>query len=253
MLPKSAEVTTERISFRQRLNRWLRRILLGLATLFLSYFLIVLVGLLPTNDDFQPSVDGIEIFVSSSAIHADLVLPIKTDIVNWRDHFSAECFRGNTDSATHVSIGWGDRGFFLETETWEDFRWSTAAKALFWPTGTCMHVEMTRAPWLDDDAMGVKISGAQYRQLVEYILSSFGTNKRGEKTRITGEAYNTKDVFFDAKGKYHCLNTCNSWAGTGMRSVGVRMPWITPLPKTAFLYLPERTENTVGEVRETVE
>ena len=231
-----SEVSTDHP--RSALRRWLRRIARTFGALILLYLLIVLFGLIPVNNGFEPPEDGIEIFVRSTAVHADLVFPISSETIDWRGQFSEDCFRGKTDFATHISIGWGDKGFFLETETWADFRLSTAAKALFWPSNCCLHVEMTRSPEHDKDARSVRISAHQYVQLVNYVLSSFETDAQGNFMQIPGEAYRRNDAFFDAKGTYHCLNTCNSWAGAGMRKVGIRTPWLSPLPKTMFLYLP---------------
>ena len=63
---------------------------------------------IPVNNDFEPMPDGVEIFFTSSAIHADIVMPIETAI-DWRDHFPAECFVGDVRGATHVTVGLGDR------------------------------------------------------------------------------------------------------------------------------------------------
>ena len=118
--------------------RWFRRICKSLLVLFFVYLLVLLVGLIPVNNDFEPTNDGITVYVVSNAVHAEVIVPKTTDVVDWADRFSQVGFRGPVEDKTHVAFGWGDRGFFLETPTWDDFKVSVAAKALFVPSGSCM-------------------------------------------------------------------------------------------------------------------
>ena len=203
------------------------------------YFLVVVVGLIPVNNEFAPTPDGIEIFLVSSAIHADIVLPLKTDTINWRADFSAECFSGDTSEATHVAVGWGDKEFFVATRRWSDLRASIVAKALFFPSETCLHVTLTRADTLPDDARTVTISTQQYTDLVQFINSTFQHDENGAKIQVPNTSYTPNDAFFEAQGSYHCLNTCNVWVGRVAQSAGIRAGWLTPMPKTVFLYVPD--------------
>ena len=202
---------------------------------------VVLIGLIPVNNGFQPSPGGVEVWLTSSPIHADVMLPIETSAIDWREEFPADCFAGETSQATHVAIGWGDRGFFIHTPTWADLRFSTAAKALLWPSETCLHVSLTRAEYFGDDARSVFISEAEYERLVDYVRASFQRRADGSVHQIDDAAYSSNDAFFRARGRYHCLNTCNSWVGRGLQAAGVRTGWLTPLPKTLFWYLPSGT------------
>lgn len=224
---------------RQRCVTGLRRFVRAILFAIALYLLIVLVGLIPVNNDFEPTPGGVEILLVSNPVHADLVLPINTNTINWREYFAADCFSGDTSAATHVAIGWGDKGFFVETPTWADLRVSIAAKALFWPSDTCMHVSLTKAEFLRDGSRSVTISASQYEQLVEYIKASFQQEADGSIIPIRNAAYGSNDAFFQAHGTYHCINTCNCWTGRAMQSAGIRSGWLTPLPKTVFLYLPE--------------
>ena len=224
-------------AFRKRCLRVLRRCL-RIGLLFIAgYFSCVLIGLIPVNNDFKPTPDGIEIFFISSAVHADIIVPIDTETINWREHFLDDCFSGVTSSATHVAIGWGDKGFFIDTPTWSDVRTSTVVHALLWPSESCMHVSMARVEMFPEGTKTVKISVAKYEQLVKYINSSFRHDDEGWKLPIRKVAYGETDAFFEARGTYHGFNTCNCWVGNSMQSAGIRTAWFTPMPKTMFLYL----------------
>lgn len=214
--------------------RCLKRATQFFAALIALYLIIALVGLIPVNNDYKPPSDGVEMFVVSNPVHADVVLPIETDVVNWRDHFPADHFRGDTSGATHIAIGWGDQGFYIETPTWADLRISTATNALFWQSETCLHVTYTRADYLGKDARSVSISADQYERLVRYIDATLE-----KRTPIPNAAYGSSDAFYEAEGNYHCFNTCNNWVGDGLEAAGVRTGWFTPLPKSVFMYLPK--------------
>ncbi len=223
-----------------RLKKLFRRIVRVGSGVLLAFAIIILIGLIPMNNAFQESPDGIEIFVTSNPVHAEIVMPIESDIINWRDQFSPDCFPDDTNHATHVAIGWGDRGFFLKTPTWAELKVSVAANALFLPSDTCLHVTMKSSVTPSENTRAVRISEQQYELLVEYMKAAFRRDETGKVLQVTGEHYSWNDAFFEAHGTYHFLNTCNSWVGRALQKTGVRVGWLTPLPKTVFWYLPSR-------------
>ena len=219
-----------------RFTRWIKWLAKWLIRLVMVYVIIVLVGLIPINNDFIPAEDGIQIYVVSNEVHADIIVPIQTETIDWSEEFNGATFAGDVSGMTHVAIGWGDKGFFLETETWDDFKLSVAANALLLPSESCVHVSFTN-PEYHRDAATVSVSQAQYQSLVEFIKRTFSKTADGEPIQIPGYAYSSTDAFFEAKGRYHLLNTCNSWVGRGLKTSGVRVPWLSPMPKTPMLYI----------------
>ena len=226
-----------RIPIRRKLFLWLKRILKWSLIALVTYATILLVGLIPVNNDFVASNEsGVRIYVVSNAVHADIIVPASNTVVDWPGRFSNTEFRDDIQNESHVAFGWGDRGFFLETKTWDDFKLSTAANALLVPSGSCVHVAFTN-PEYYRDSVSVTISPEQYRQLVHYIDRTFQTNDDGEYIQILGEAYSSNDAFFQSNGRYHLFNTCNSWVGRGLKTAGVKTPWFSPMPKSPMLYL----------------
>ena len=225
------------VSIGRRCIRCLKR----LAWLVLSgiafYLFIALVGLIPVNNDFQPTSDGIEIWLVSNAIHTDIVLPID-ETLDWREQFPAGSFSVDPRRATHVAIGWGNKGFYVNTPTWADLQFSTVAGALFWPSDSCLHVSLCTVEEIPKEARSVKISAAQYQRLVGFIHNGFRHQADGTMILIPRAAYGQNDAFFEAEGRYHCFNTCNCWTGRAMQTAGIRTGWYTPLPGTLCLYLP---------------
>jgi uncharacterized protein (TIGR02117 family) len=222
----------------QTSSRWLGRAGRALFALLQAYLLTVLIGFWPVNNNFRPPADGVTIYVISNAVHADLVVPLNAAGVNWREFWPDSVFRENTDWATHAAIGWGDRGFYLHTPTWKELRVSTALYALFWPSPSCMHVDLCLPEELPSTARRVIIAPDQYAALVQYIRQSFVVDEHGRPAPISGEAYGPADAFFEAHGAYTAINTCNAWLGRALRQAGVRTGWYTPWPKSVQLYLP---------------
>jgi uncharacterized protein (TIGR02117 family) len=206
------------------------------------YLLVALVGLIPVNNDFEPTADGVEIMVISTAIHADLVLPIRNETVDWSHHLPSSDFKGDVSRATHVAFGWGNREFYIDTPTWADVKAGTVFRAAIWPSPTCMHVNMWNDKAIPAGAR-TRISHEQYRHLAEYVLGSFRRDAGGRFLLIEDRGYGTNDAFYEAHGSYHAFNTCNCWLGRGLKAAGVRTGWFTPLPKTVSLYMPaDQTE-----------
>ena len=227
-----------RRTLRGRIARGLLRCCQLFLFLLAIYLFVALAGLIPVNNDFEPTTDGVEIMVTSTAIHADLVLPIRNETVDWSRRLRPSNFAGDVSGATHVAFGWGNKEFYVDTPTWADLKAGTVFRALFWPSATCMHVEMIDDHAIPAEARKTRISHEQYRRLVEHVLGSFRRDEDGGFLLIEGGAYGANDAFLHAHGSYHAFDTCNCWVGRGLKAAGVRTGWFTPLPKTVSLYMP---------------
>lgn len=219
-------------------RRWLRRVARTIVASVMAYVLLVIVGLIPVNNDFSElrEQDGITIYVTSDDIHADVILPLVSEEFDWRDEFPANHFAGATDGFSYIAVGWGDRGFYLDTPEWKDLKLSTAVTAMLLPSESVMHVQLI-VPRENELCRSVTISREAYRRLTQFILASFRTNAQSRK-RIDA-AFHQWDAFYEARGHYHIFNTCNCWVGEALKDCGVRVPWFAPMPKTVLWYLPE--------------
>jgi len=223
-------------SIRTTIFRWGQRLLKWAFYGAVAFASVLLVGLIPVNNDFKPEKNGVTLYIVSNAVHADIIVPKTTGVVDWTAKFPPTMFSGDVAAETHVAFGWGDKGFFLETETWNDFKLSVAAKAILLPSSSCVHVGFTR-PQHYSDSVSVTISEKQYQSLVDFIDQTFQRDQASQYIQIANRSYSDNDAFFEAKGRYHVLNTCNSWVGRALRSAGVKVPWLSPLPNSPTLYL----------------
>ena len=229
-------------------RNWIQRACLWAVGATLAYLLMALVGLIPANRGFQSTENGIPLTVYAGPVHCDLILPIRNEVIDWRDHFPAGDFIGNVSELTHVSIGWGDRGFYLETPRWRDLKVGTVCRAVFTPSPTVMHVQFQYEPVVSDRQRRVFLSKRQYEILVGQILSSLKTSENHSWTLENGSPrdgyhlidfhYSDTDAFYEASGSYHAFNTCNCWAADTLQAVGVCVPRFSPFPGSVLMYFP---------------
>lgn len=219
-------------------RRVLRRLFLGLATLLVLLLVSLAVGMIPVNNDFVPAPDGVEIVIVSNPVHADIVVPMTNDTMDWRTFIDLSDFPEGATNASHLAFGWGDKGFFLDTPTWDDLTVSTATNALLWKSPCCLHVQLMQFETPPEDSQTVTISEQQYQTLVDCLKQSFSAGPETRPTPIEDTSYHQWDRFYDAHGNYHALNTCNSWVGRCLKETGVRVPLNPTLPGTPTVYLP---------------
>lgn len=170
-------------------------------------------------------VAPIEAYVLSNGVHTDLLLPIRTVIVDWSDVFRPADVPAMPADAAFVAIGWGDRDFYLHTQTWADLTASRAFAALRGGNRSLLHVTWLGRAQLQDGAHALPLSSAQYRRLVAHVRR---TLPAAHATQIAGAHYGRQDAFYEALGSYNALETCNTWTGRGLREAGVAVSRWTP-------------------------
>ena len=214
--------------------RWTGRIL---CALFLFYASFLALGCVPINRGFQPATgaDRVVIYIRSNEIHTDLVVPVTSHDCDWREKFPPADFRGNVSNSNYLAIGWGNRSFFIDTPSWADFKMSTAARALFWPSETVLHVEYVTP---DATCRAVAITPEQYEQLAAFIASSVVADGEGRARLASEKSYYSHDRFYESSGRYHVFNTCNQWTGRGLSRAGVTTGLWTPLKPQVLWWLP---------------
>ena len=207
---------------------------MGLVLLFASYSAAGMVGgAIPSNAGWRAPETGVRIYVESNGIHTGLVVPMVTEGVDWHDLLRPEDVRDPRYAAySHVSIGWGERTFYLETPTWGDVRLKTVAAAAIGSDRTVMHVDHVPEPRVDEDVRAITLRPEEYRRLADFIHMSF--KKEGGHRPVHQYGYYAYDSFYDAHGHYSAVTTCNAWTGDALRHAGVRVGAWTPFPVTVL-------------------
>ena len=95
----------------------------------------------PVNADFKEcEKEAVEIHILTNGVHTDLVLPYRNQYMDWSKWVNPSQTKSGDSSAVNVAFGWGDKGFYLETKSWDELKFSTAFKALFYLVSSAMHV-----------------------------------------------------------------------------------------------------------------
>jgi uncharacterized protein (TIGR02117 family) len=198
--------------------------------LFIYQFFIFLLGIIPVNRTFSSAKHGIEIFVGTNGVHTDLMIPVANEFMDWREFIPLKDFPAVDTTFQYISMGWGDKGFYIRTPTWADLTFSTAFKALFIASPAAMHITYVRnAPTNKDNYVGVHVTEVEYKKLIEFVIPYFQTNKQGEIILIPEGRYNIQDNFYEAHGNYHLINTSNNWTNSALKYAGIRAAVWSPL------------------------
>lgn len=165
--------------------------------------------------------NGMWVYVRTNGIHTDLILPTETETCDWKDFIPTEDYPNNS-TFRYIAIGWGDKGFFLDTPTWADLKFSTAFNAMFINSPTAMHVEyLEHEPAISESCKKVKMEKRRYPELIAFIRSTFRTQDQ-KADLIPNKGYWSNDNFYEANGNYSMFRTCNRWTNEALKVAGIR-------------------------------
>ncbi|MFD2907487.1 TIGR02117 family protein [Flavobacterium ardleyense] len=184
----------------------------------LSYVIgVTLVSYISVNKTEVIADKDVSIYIITNGVHTDIVVPIKNELYDWSKSVKASDTKAQDSSANFVAMGWGDKGFYLETPTWADLKVSTALKATTGISTSAMHITFYNKMKESDTCKEIVISPTNYKRLIAYLNESFQT-KAGDFLKIETDAvYGKNDVFYEAKGSYSLFYTCNSWANQALK------------------------------------
>jgi len=200
--------------------------LLCVLALIPLYFLVALVlSNIPYNGSFTSEQEHpILIQLHSNGVHTDILLPSENNVYNWHS-FLPDIPEGNTV----VAFGWGDKGFYLNTPTWAELKFSTAFKACTGLSTTAMHVSYYKGALKpSEQTVSIFINTEQYKMLCAYIQDSFQHTNEGTLLLVTHDPRYYSGHFYDAKGNYSLFTSCNSWVNKGLKKSGLKTCVWTP-------------------------
>lgn len=188
----------------------------------------------------QAENKDITIYILTNGVHTDLVLPIKTEEVNWNQFVDVHHTKGKDTTANYVAFGWGDKGFYLETPTWADLKVSTAFRAAFALSTSAIHATFYTRLRETESCIKIQLSNEQYKLLVQYIKDSFAQTVDGKTIHIgTDVSYGSDDAFYEATGSYNLFHTCNTWANNGLKACEQKACLWTPFDTGIFYHYSE--------------
>lgn len=179
--------------------------------------------------------EEVTIYIKTNGVHTDIVIPMHSEQMEW----GREVLYANTaikDTAyPWLALGWGDKGFYLQTPEWKDLKFSVAFNAAFGLSTTAMHATFYRQMTEGENCRKIMISREQYGRLINYINESFQHDAGGHFIKINTTAnYGASDAFYEANGRYSMLYTCNTWANSALKKSGQKACLWTALDKGIF-------------------
>jgi uncharacterized protein (TIGR02117 family) len=182
----------------------------------------------PSNPNWRPPAQGVDIFVESNGVHVSLIVPITAAGEDMSDLLRPEHLPNPQLYGTHAMIGWGHGPVYRNAQTWDDVRSGDIASAIVGSDDTTLHIYHLINPQPLSHRKILKVSPQQYRILVSRIRATFRLNSLGES--VAFRAYADDNLFYDSHGHYSAFNTCNNWTGEILRDSGIRIGIWTPMP-----------------------
>ena len=176
---------------------------------------------IPIQAEATPEPKVLKGYILTNGVHTDLVFPVKTQWIDWSEKFPFENTISKRTDYQYISIGWGDKGFYLETPTWDDLKFSTAFEAAFWLGDAAVHATYYDEMKEGEDVKSFVMTERQYQEIIEFIDNSLDKDEHGNYVVIQTDAqYGKDDAFYEAKGKYSLFHTCNTWTNNGLKEGG---------------------------------
>ena len=199
-------------------------IALALPALYLTAALIG--SLVPVNRGWQEPARGTTVYIADNGIHADIIMPVKAEGVDWAPLVPKSDFAAAGPNAQWIAFGSGEQRVYSNTPTWWDITPRTIWSAL---TGgkRVMHVEYVPSP--SYAAREIRLRPEEYRRLWAAIRTDFQLDERGRPQHLQHPGYGCCDSFYQATGKASAVRTCNSWVADRLRLAGVKTSVWPPL------------------------
>jgi uncharacterized protein (TIGR02117 family) len=205
---------------KRKSGRILQRIVLAVAAIPMAYLIAALAGsLIPVNRGWQEPEHGITVYVADNGIHADIIMPVRAEGLDWEPLVPKRDFGAPAPDARWVAFGAGEERVYLNTPRWRDITLTTIWSALAGGKRV-MHVE-----WVADPRYAtreIRLRPEEYRRLWAAVRSDFDLDRTGRTSRIDHPGYGPSDAFYRARGKANAVRTCNSWAAHKLRLAGVK-------------------------------
>jgi len=209
--------------------KYLKWIALAFFMLIATYMILsIILSIIPVNRNVE-SNNEIEIYIKSNGVHLDMVLPVKNEIKDWTSEIWID--KDIIYSANHISFGWGDKEFFINTPEWSDLTIKTAINSLFFNSPSAIHIDYYNELEIDANCKLLSINTEQFKTIVDFIEKSFKRDDDGDLIIIQGFQYDKYDCFYEANKSYNLFFTCNTWTNKCLKKSGLKASLWTPFDR----------------------
>lgn len=211
------------------------KILLAFVAFILLYVVLAYSISRITVEREPDTKEEVTIYIMTNGVHTDIVVPTRNEFMDWSKEVKYENTISKDTTYQYLAMGWGDKGFYLETPNWSDLKASTALKAASGLSNTAIHATYFSNIKENESCKKIIISKEQYVRLVDYIKNSFKKDENGRLMHIkTDQNYGKRDAFYEGTGSYSLLHTCNTWANNALKASGQKCCFWTPIDSAIF-------------------
>ncbi|HEY6048550.1 MAG TPA: TIGR02117 family protein [Sphingomicrobium sp.] len=198
----------------------LGRLISAILALPALYLFAALIGsIVPVNRGWTEPDQGTTIYLADNGVHADIVMPIEAQGLDWRPLIPPTDFAAADPNASFIAFGSGEKRVYLDTPTWWDITPRTLWSALAGGRRV-MHVEYVPSPAYA--VRQIRLRPEEYRRLWAAIRADFVLGPGERPIRIDHPGYGPSDAFYRASGKASAIRTCNAVAANWLRLAGVK-------------------------------
>lgn len=201
-------------------GKWLGRLLTFVLAFPALYLAAALIGsLVPVNRGWSEPGRGITIFIADNGIHADLVMPVRAEGLDWSALIPASDMASGSPLDRWIAFGSGEERVYLNTPTWWDVTPRTILSAL---AGGQRVIHVEYVPSTSYAVRQIRLRPDEYRRLWAAVRADFALDSSGRPERLGHPGYGCCDAFFRAQGKESAFKTCNSSLARWLRLAGVK-------------------------------
>jgi len=208
-----------------------RVILLLFAVVTLYFVLAIVLSYIPASAENTTVSEGITqiVYIQSEDAHLDIVLPIALVDTALKAKLNVP------DFTKYIAFGWGNKEFYFNVPQWKDLSVGLAFRALFMQLEAAQHVVYSACS--QENWTAVQVHPLQLKALNNFIANSF-VLEDGKLKPCLCPGYCKNDCFYDAKGKYSCINTCNVWVNDAMKASSIPTAKWSPFHFGVLQHLP---------------
>ena len=212
---------------KSKAGKWVGRLLSLLLAPIALYLSGALVGsLVAVNRNWTEPEEGTAIYIADNGIHADIIMPVKAEGLDWAPLIPKSDFAAAPLNARWIAFGSGEQHVYLATPSWWDLTPRTLWSALIGGKRV-MHVEYVSSP--SYAVREVRLRPQEYRRLWATIRADFALDRQGRLKRIDHPGYGPSDAFYRATGNANAFGTCNAVVANWLRHAGVKTSLWPPL------------------------
>ena len=186
-------------------------------TTLLVLAMLVLLGCTAATSEQPPSPDRPRrIYLINHGWHAGIVIP--------RGDIPAHLWPAHRElpASIYLEVGWGDQAFYQTSKT----TLALLLKAVFRPTPSVLHFVWFDRPvpqyFPASDIVEVDVTQQGLEALSRFMEATYDRDGQGKIVPLAPGIYGTSR-FYQARGKYHLFNTCNTWTAKALRVAGCQI------------------------------